>query len=98
MVLSVLINGILAFAIIITILFTIGPNPEIVLETPYVYPIIQMLLNATGSKAATTAMMTLILFIGVVAVFGTLASVSRLTWAFARDGGLPLSKFFAKVS
>ncbi|KAJ9613138.1 hypothetical protein H2200_003079 [Cladophialophora chaetospira] len=97
MVLSVLINGILAFGIIITILFTIG-DPVAVSETPYVYPIIQMLMNSTGSKPATTAIMTLILFIGVVAVFSTLASVSRLTWAFARDKGLPFSDFFGKVN
>jgi choline transport protein len=97
MVLSVLINGVLAWGIIITILFTIGDSVA-VSQTPYVYPIIQMLYNSTGSKGATTAIMTLLLFIGVVAVFSTLASVSRLTWAFARDKGLPLSHFFGKVS
>ncbi|KIW98464.1 uncharacterized protein Z519_00125 [Cladophialophora bantiana CBS 173.52] len=97
MVLSVLINGILAFGIIITILFTIG-DPVAVSQTAYVYPIIQMLYNSTGSKGATTAMMSLLLFIGVVAVFSTLASVSRLTWAFARDNGLPFSNFFGRVN
>jgi amino acid transporter len=96
MVLSVIINGLLAFGIIITILFTIG-DAEAVLGTGYIYPIIQMLYNSTGSKASTTAMMSFVFFIGVVAVFSTLASVSRLTWAFARDKGLPFSTFFGQV-
>lgn len=96
MVLSVLINGVLAWGAVITILFCIG-DPVEVLETRYGLPIVQILLNSTGSKGATTTMMTLILFVGVVAVFSTLASVSRLTWAFAKDNGLPFSNFFAKV-
>ncbi|KIW99848.1 uncharacterized protein Z518_10776 [Rhinocladiella mackenziei CBS 650.93] len=96
MVLSVLINGVLSFGIIITILFCIG-DPVAVSETPTGYPIIQILYNSTGSKGATTTLMTFILFTGVVAVFSTLASVSRLTWAFARDKGLPFSSFFGKV-
>ena len=97
MVLSVLINGVLSFGIIITILYCIG-DPVAVSQTLTGYPIIQILYNSTGSKGATTTLMTFILFIGVVAVFSTLASVSRLTWAFARDKGLPFSTFFSKVS
>lgn len=31
------------------------------------------------------------------AMFGTIASVSRLTWAFARDDGLPFSNYFKHV-
>ncbi len=66
-------------------------------ETLTGYPIIQILYNSTGSTAATTVLMTFLIFIGVVAVFSSLASVSRLTWAFARDKGLPFSNFFGQV-
>ncbi|KAK6369786.1 hypothetical protein LTS17_009236 [Exophiala oligosperma] len=96
MVLSVLINGIMAFGFIITVLFCIG-DPITVSQTPTGYPIIQILYNSTGSAAATTVLMTFLIFIGVVAVFSSLASVSRLTWAFARDKGLPFSNFFGHV-
>ena len=89
-------NGILAFAFIITVLFCIG-DPIAVSETLTGYPIIQILYNSTGSTAATTVLMTFLIFIGVVAVFSSLASVSRLTWAFARDKGLPFSNFFGQV-
>jgi amino acid transporter len=96
MVASVVINGTLAFAFIICVLFCIGDVTN-ALSTPTGYPIIEILYQATGSKGATTALMSLIVFLGLVAMFSTLASVSRLTWAFARDNGLPFSTFFGKV-
>jgi len=39
----------------------------------------------------------MLMITGYVSLFGSLASVSRLVWAFARDGGLPFSKFFVYV-
>lgn len=51
----------------------------------------------TKSNAATAILMALIIYLGMMALFSTLTSVSRLTWAFARDGGLPFSNFFSKV-
>jgi hypothetical protein len=96
MVASVAINGAMAWAFIITVLYCIG-NLEDALSGIYVYPIIEILYASTGSKGGTTTLMTLIVFLGIIAMFSTLASVSRLTWAFARDKGLPFSDFFSKV-
>jgi choline transport protein len=96
MVTSVLINGGLSFAFIITILFTIG-DVQAVSQSPTGYPIIAILFQATKSNAATTVLMVCIVVIGIVALFGTLASVSRLVWAFARDGGLPFGSVFTHV-
>jgi amino acid transporter len=42
-------------------------------------------------------MMAGIIIIAFSSGFALLASVSRLTFAFARDGGMPYSKFFATV-
>ena len=42
-------------------------------------------------------MMAMIIYLGMMVLFSTLTSVSRLTWAFARDKGLPFSKFFAHI-
>lgn len=59
-------------------------------------PIEGILLNATGSTAATTAMLAGIFLSGFNSVLGSIASTSRLTWAWARDGGLPI--YFAYVA
>ena len=97
MVLGVAVDGILAFAIMITILFCLGPLQD-ALDTPTGYPIIQVFYVATKSKAAATALMSLTIFSGLVSLFNGLASTTRLTWAFAKDNGLPFSNFFSYVS
>jgi choline transport protein len=97
MVLSVLINGFMSFTFMIAILFTLG-DPELALTAPTGgYPIIYIIHNATKSRIATGFMIAMILWNGLLAFFGALASTSRLTWASARDGGLPLSSIFGHV-
>lgn len=96
MVLAVIINGVLAFGWIIALLFSIG-DVETSLNSPTGYPIIEIFYQATGSVGAATAMMSAIIAVAFFSVFGILASTSRLTWAFARDQGLPFSNFFAYV-
>lgn len=96
MVFTILINGSLAFGILLAILFKIG-DVESALNTPTGYPIIEIFYQATGSTRAATAMMSALIVIGFTSAFGCLAATSRLTWAFARDRGLPFSEFFAYV-
>ena len=80
----------------IAILFGIGDITS-VLQTPTSYPIIQIFLNATKSKGATTAMVCTLISTLIFSTFGLLACASRLAWAFSRDKGFPFSTFFAKV-
>ena len=97
MVQGIIMNGILAFGFLIALLFTMG-DVQNALESPTGYPIIEIFYQATGSITATNGLMSLILITAFVALFGALASVTRLTWAFARDQGLPFSDFFCYVS
>lgn len=94
---TIAINGGLAFVFVIVLLFCVG-DLDRVIHSSTKYPIIEMFYQTTGSVSAATAMQSLIILIGVTSNIGVVASVSRLTWAFARDGGLPFSKFFAHVS
>jgi len=93
---TIAINGGLAFIFILVLLFCIG-NVENALNTTTGFPIIEIFYMTTGSVKAATAMQCSITIIGFASNIGVVASVSRLTWAFARDGGLPYSEFFAKV-
>lgn len=97
MILTVVINAIFAFAFIICLLFTVG-DLETVLASPTGYPIIEVYYQATQSRAGTNAMMVMIIIVVLVSCFSNLASVSRLTWAFAKDHGLPFANYFAYVS
>ncbi len=85
------------WAFAICLLFTIG-NVNTDTNTPTGLPMIEVYYQATNSVAATNVFIVAIAFVICVALFNVLASVSRLTWAFARDHGLPFSRFFSQVS
>lgn len=60
-------------------------------------PIVEVFMQTTASTPATILFVSCLFtmyFSGGVACFTT---AGRLAWAFARDDGLPFSKFFAKV-
>lgn len=97
MVLALLISGAFTMAFSIAMLFGIG-DITLALTSPTKYPIIQIFLTATGSKAATTAMVSALVSTLVFSTFGMLACASRLAWAFSRDNGFPFPKYFANVS
>ena len=78
MVLTIVINGALAFGWIVALLFSIG-DAETVLKTPTKYPIIEIFYQATGSTHAATLMMSAIIVVAYFATLGLLASTSRLT-------------------
>ena len=94
MVFSVVVNATMQFLYMITVLFTIGDVDRV---SGAALPIIEVYYQATGSKAATNLFVVMLLFIIFVSFFNVFASVSRLVWAFSRDGGLPFSHVFSKV-
>ena len=96
MVLSVVINAVLAFAFIMVLLFFIG-NPMAALKTTTGYPVIEIYLQATGSTAGATVLTCFMIVPLIISDFSVLASVTRLVWAFSRDNGLPFSSFFSVV-
>ncbi|KAE8352422.1 amino acid/polyamine transporter I [Aspergillus coremiiformis] len=97
MVYSVLINGIVALGFTIGLLYTMGSLDD-ALKAPAGYPLLEIFYAATKSNAAATGLMMMFILPGCVALFNGLASVTRLTWAFARDEGLPWSNYFVHIS
>ena len=83
---SVVINGVAAFAYILTILYAITDIDEVLtIGTNTGYPIIGVFQQATSNTRAATAMLCSVIIIFTMALFGIQASTARLTWAFARD-------------
>ena len=89
---SIALNGVLAYAMVIAILTSMGSMDEILNSG---FPVATIILRITDSVAATTAMVTGLFIISFCVSIASIASVSRLTWAWARDGGLP--RWFAYV-
>jgi len=91
------INGTLGFVMVITFCFTLG-SLEDVLASPTGYPFIQVFFNATQSNVGTSIMTAIVIVNITSACISTVATVSRQTWSFARDQGLPFSNLISYVS
>ena len=61
-------------------------------------PYAESFYQITGSRTITTFIMCWVSIVLFSALIGQWVSCGRLTWAFARDGGLPYSSFFSHVS
>lgn len=92
---AVTVNAIMQFVYAIVILFCIGDYEKVAASG---LPIVEIYYHATKSKAAATAMVVVMHgYISVVSMVNIIASVSRLTWAFSVDKGLPFHSFFTSV-
>lgn len=81
---SIFMNGILGYAMVISILVAMGSVEDALASTS---PIAAILQSVTRSTAATTAMVTGLFVISFAINLGMIASVSRLTWAWVSDSG-----------
>ncbi|KAI4232758.1 MAG: hypothetical protein L6R40_007304 [Gallowayella cf. fulva] len=95
MLVSILLNGVLGFSMLIAVLFCIG-DIEGIIETPTGYPFIAIFVQATQSVGGSTGMATVIVILGICATIAFVASASRMTWSFARDHGLPFWYYLSK--
>ena len=96
MVMSITINGILAFAMLLVVLFCLGDYQQAA-ETATGFPFIAVFANGTKSNGAATTMVAVIIIMEFASAIAALAAASRMTWSFARDHGLPGWKTLSHV-
>ena len=97
---TTLLNGALGFGMVIAILF-VTLDIEAALESPtglLGYPFMQIFFDATGSKGGASTMIAIVIIMCSCGTIAFLATASRLVWAFARDRGLPGSRYVSKVN
>ncbi|KAI5206328.1 hypothetical protein AUEXF2481DRAFT_179093 [Aureobasidium subglaciale EXF-2481] len=90
-------NALLAFIMGITLSFTLG-DPEMIAASPTNEPFIQIFFNATNSYGATNVMCAIVIIVLMCNCISEVATASRQIWAFARDHGLPGSRWLSKVT
>ncbi|KXT12562.1 hypothetical protein AC579_2094 [Pseudocercospora musae] len=84
------------FIFLSCLLFVAGNDINEVIESS-AGPLNQIIFNATHSKAGTVCLLMFPLVCLLFATTSIMTTSSRMTYAFARDGGLPFSRFFARV-
>ncbi|KAM3418600.1 Glucan 1,3-beta-glucosidase [Cercospora zeina] len=94
---ATVLNGILGVTMLISFCFCIQ-DVELLLRATSNFPIIEVLFNATGSRAATCVLGAMLVVLVFFSTVTTTASASRQVWAFSRDQGIPFSKWIRFVS
>ncbi|KAL9091371.1 MAG: hypothetical protein Q9159_001455 [Coniocarpon cinnabarinum] len=95
MVWSFVLNTLMGFGMMIAMCFCIGSLDDAINADE---PFVNAFLNGTGSPAAATGLTFILLLILGCSNVTCIATESRQMWAFARDNGMPFSRWIAKVS
>lgn len=84
----------MAFVMLVTMLYTIGPLDSILdADLPYLN-----LFSNTGSEGVAVFLAVTLLVLIFSGNITALATTSREVWAFARDRGFPCSTWISRVS
>ncbi|KAI0187998.1 amino acid/polyamine transporter I [Xylaria flabelliformis] len=96
---TILINGTLAFAMVIAFLFSLTDleAASAAAETMF-YPFLYVFKSAVKSTAGAVIMASIIPILAIASSIGVYATTSRMIWSFARDKGLPFSKHLVKLT
>ncbi|KAF1738116.1 Choline transport protein [Beauveria bassiana] len=88
--------GISTGSIFLVVLLFVAGDIQQVIESS-AGPLLQILINATKSTAGAICLLMFPLVCLAFATISVMTTSSRMIFAFARDGGLPASKFLARV-
>lgn len=91
-----ILNGLLGFAMMLTVLFCLGDLSTVV-GTKTGFPFIQIFADSVPSIAGATTMAAIVLALTWACAIGITTTASRMTWSFARDRGTPFSNLIMKV-
>lgn len=94
---GIFINGSLGFGMMLTMLFRSGDIDEALKANPS-FPFIAIFYNAVQSVSGAATMAAFVMILSTCCAVGTLASSSRVFWAFSRDRGLPGWSALSQVS
>ncbi|ETN44498.1 uncharacterized protein HMPREF1541_10168 [Cyphellophora europaea CBS 101466] len=91
---AVTIGFVTCFPFVVAMFYCIS-DPSAILSSPV--PIFGIFEQALRSGSGATALTTLLIMTGIFALNATQQTSSRLSWSFARDGGLIFSKQIGHV-
>ncbi|KAM0786528.1 hypothetical protein ACM66B_001985 [Microbotryomycetes sp. NB124-2] len=96
MILAVVIGAGASFVFLVCLLFSISDLPQVIESTAGA--LLATIFQATSSVVGTILLAVFPIGSMLFTAQGILTGSSRMTFSFARDGGLPFSKFFARLN
>ncbi|RYC58527.1 hypothetical protein CHU98_g7671 [Xylaria longipes] len=96
---TIFINGTLAFAIIVALLFCATDlGAAVAAADTLFYPSLQIFQSALNSTVGAVVLGSVILVLSIAVSVGIYASASRMIWSFSRDRSLSFHQFIVKNS
>ncbi|KAI0485353.1 amino acid/polyamine transporter I [Xylariaceae sp. FL0804] len=95
---TVLLNGILGFATILTLVYSIQDVETQAVDSTAVYPFVDIFAEAVGSDAGAIGMTVPMIVLSISMCVNAVAAASRQAWSFGRDDGLPFRSWFTKIT
>ncbi|KAI1088173.1 putative GABA transporter [Rostrohypoxylon terebratum] len=96
---TIFINGSLAFAMAIALMFCLTDmNAAIEAVETMFYPFLEIFRSGVDSTTGAVLMASVVLILAAASSVGVYAAASRMIWSFARDDGLPFSRHLAKLT
>ena len=96
MIYCVCIGTFTGFIFLVCLLFVAG-NLDDVIASP-AGPLLQIFYNATNNYAGAVCLLMFPIICQVFATIAIMTTSSRMTWAFARDHGMPFERILGKVN
>ncbi|KAK6845408.1 amino acid transporter [Apiospora arundinis] len=97
MVVTAAINYTVGFVMTVTIMLTVGEDASTLLDSRTGQVYVQVLLNITHSRVGTSILTALMAVLLLFCDVNGVTTSSRQLFAFARDNGLPCSRWLATV-
>ncbi|KAF1974376.1 amino acid transporter [Bimuria novae-zelandiae CBS 107.79] len=97
MVATATLNYTIGFIMMVTVMSSLGNDVSAILDTTYGQPWIQVLFNATQSRAGTSIMIAIVCVLLLLCSLNSIMTTSRQLFALARDKGLPFSDWLAYI-
>lgn len=97
MVATIFINTFAGLLFLIPLVFVI-PDLQELAELVSAQPVPPIIKSAVGSSGGAIGLLIPIMVLAIICGIGCTTAASRCTWAFARDGAIPGSKWWVKVN
>jgi amino acid transporter len=96
MVITIIINTIGGLLFLVPLMFVL-PDLAMLVALPSGQPVPTIIKSAVGSSGAAIALLIPLMVLAILCGVACTTAASRCTWAFARDGAIPGSKWWKQV-
>ncbi|CAG8898235.1 unnamed protein product [Penicillium egyptiacum] len=94
---TVILNTLAGFLFLVPLVFVL-PDTKVLAALQSGQPVPSIIKSAIGSPVGSFLLLLPLILLSLFCVIGCTTAVSRSTWAFARDGGIPGSKWWRQVN